>query len=428
MRFASLPFPLQFTLATASVCFNPSYDGSPDRALAAFESWEHTWTQQGIDAARFTRPCRMRVLAMNGRLDEALRAGTVEAGVRDLHEEWLSAPARTFEALLRVQRGEFREALSLAETTRQIIMLHDISPTISGDLEGFALFLAHWARGTTISARQTLEELTGPVRPDFAAVHTTAGLIELALAMFALQEARWYDAAEITGRMLENLTLNDPFGVTPLVHAVASLAHAALGDETQAVDSLRKCDTRAPGISRALHGFVGSITLQTRHWLRDPDLLAHARRLAEWARGEDLPLIELEALDVVAHETASPDTALIERATALASRVDPPIGDAILGHIRALTQTHEPGAPDPEERLLSELGIWQPLPPVGQLTGREREIALFTALGYSSKHIAERLHLSARTIETHLAHVYGKLGVGGREELRRWFSRRREAQ
>ena len=84
------------------------------------------------------------------------------------------------------------------------------------------------------------------------------------------------------------------------------------------------------------------------------------------------------------------------------------------------------GDADADERLLSELGIWMPLPPVTQLTGREREIALFTALGYSSRYIAERLQLSVRTVETHLTNVYTKLGIDGREELRRWFSRGRE--
>ncbi|MCA0345504.1 MAG: LuxR C-terminal-related transcriptional regulator [Actinobacteria bacterium] len=48
------------------------------------------------------------------------------------------------------------------------------------------------------------------------------------------------------------------------------------------------------------------------------------------------------------------------------------------------------------------------------------------ALGYSSRYVAERLQLSARTVETHLTHVYTKLGIDGREELRHWFSRERE--
>jgi DNA-binding NarL/FixJ family response regulator len=51
------------------------------------------------------------------------------------------------------------------------------------------------------------------------------------------------------------------------------------------------------------------------------------------------------------------------------------------------------------------------------LTGREREVALLAAQGLATKDIASRLHLSARTVDTHLARIYRKLGVTGRAEL-----------
>ncbi len=425
-RLESVPFEMQFTLAVTSICFAPAYSGKPELALQEFEYWEERWASHGVDARRITQACRMRVLSLNGRLDEAFTAGTHIEGTHDLEAEWLSAPARTFEALLRVQKGEFREALSLAETTRKIILLHEISPTISGDLEGFTIFLAHWARGTTISARRALELIAAPARPDINAVHAHSGLVDLAIILFSLQEARWYDAADLSERLLVTLQKSDPFGILSILHAASALAYAALGERERALGALhRSAQRREPGLSLALKGFMGDLTLQARYWLRDPDLVAHARSLAAWAQEEHLPLIELKALDVIAHETATPDPALLLRAEALAEAIDPPIGGAILAHIRTLAHADNADV-DPEERLLSELGIWLPLPPVMQLTGREREIALFTALGYPSKYIAERLHLSARTIETHLAHVYAKLGLEGREELRRWFSNSRE--
>lgn len=52
-----------------------------------------------------------------------------------------------------------------------------------------------------------------------------------------------------------------------------------------------------------------------------------------------------------------------------------------------------------------------------QLTPREREVAMLAAGGLPSQAIANRLHLSVRTVETHLARVYLKLGIGGRTEL-----------
>ena len=51
------------------------------------------------------------------------------------------------------------------------------------------------------------------------------------------------------------------------------------------------------------------------------------------------------------------------------------------------------------------------------LSPREREIALLASNGLTSKEIAERLFLSARTVDNHLQNAYTKLGVTSRAEL-----------
>ena len=51
------------------------------------------------------------------------------------------------------------------------------------------------------------------------------------------------------------------------------------------------------------------------------------------------------------------------------------------------------------------------------LTRREREVALLASQGLANRDIAERLYVSPRTVESHLARIYGKLAVGGRAEL-----------
>ncbi|MEU5422629.1 helix-turn-helix transcriptional regulator, partial [Streptomyces sp. NPDC020667] len=51
------------------------------------------------------------------------------------------------------------------------------------------------------------------------------------------------------------------------------------------------------------------------------------------------------------------------------------------------------------------------------LTEGERRVADRAAAGETNRAIAERLHLTTRTVETHLSAVYRKLGISGRGEL-----------
>ena len=51
------------------------------------------------------------------------------------------------------------------------------------------------------------------------------------------------------------------------------------------------------------------------------------------------------------------------------------------------------------------------------LTAREHEVALLATGGLTSHEIAARLVLSTRTVDTHLARVYRKLGITGRDQL-----------
>jgi DNA-binding CsgD family transcriptional regulator/pimeloyl-ACP methyl ester carboxylesterase len=60
-------------------------------------------------------------------------------------------------------------------------------------------------------------------------------------------------------------------------------------------------------------------------------------------------------------------------------------------------------APQPAEPPLSLQGL--------TLTDRETEVLRLLASGLTNKAIADRLVLSVRTVETHVAHVYAKLGV-----------------
>jgi DNA-binding NarL/FixJ family response regulator len=62
---------------------------------------------------------------------------------------------------------------------------------------------------------------------------------------------------------------------------------------------------------------------------------------------------------------------------------------------------------------------------IDRLTPREQDVLLLLARGYTYKEIAARLHLSVKTIETHVSSVLRKLQLSNRNELTRWAARRR---
>jgi DNA-binding NarL/FixJ family response regulator len=70
--------------------------------------------------------------------------------------------------------------------------------------------------------------------------------------------------------------------------------------------------------------------------------------------------------------------------------------------------------------------VSQPLDPeLDLLTRREREVLRFIARGYAYKEVAHELHISVKTVETHVSAVLRKLQLSSRYELTRWAADRR---
>jgi DNA-binding NarL/FixJ family response regulator len=78
----------------------------------------------------------------------------------------------------------------------------------------------------------------------------------------------------------------------------------------------------------------------------------------------------------------------------------------------------DPGAP-------GAVGVAGVDPELDQLTAREREVLRYIARGYAYKQIARQLHISIKTVETHVSAVLRKLQLSNRYELTRWATDRR---
>ncbi len=64
-------------------------------------------------------------------------------------------------------------------------------------------------------------------------------------------------------------------------------------------------------------------------------------------------------------------------------------------------------------------------PELDLLTPREREVLRLIARGFAYKQIARQLHISVKTVETHVSAVLRKLQLSNRYELTQWATDRR---
>ena len=68
------------------------------------------------------------------------------------------------------------------------------------------------------------------------------------------------------------------------------------------------------------------------------------------------------------------------------------------------------------QKLMAHLSSQKEVSLVEQLTEREMEVLSLTAKGYTNKAIGVQLGISDRTVQGHLAHIFGKLQAGSRTE------------
>ena len=78
-------------------------------------------------------------------------------------------------------------------------------------------------------------------------------------------------------------------------------------------------------------------------------------------------------------------------------------------------ETDQPEATIAQEHLTSA-------EPTGDLTPREREVAVLVARGLTNRQISTELSISERTAGNHVAKILKKLGLNSRAQIASWVS------
>jgi len=233
--------------------------------------------------------------------------------------------------------------------------------------------------------------------------------------------------------------------------AACALAHAAIeaGDPHRALDILLRAGggselrrlqpTVRPGYLETLTkaALATGDTELAAHWAerahKEAEQLglptqraAALRSLAQVAAHLGDPVGAAQLFTAAATQSAQSGATLLEaQSLLLASRHRAAAGDAadaaVMWH-HGYRLSSEGGA-----RLLAGLAEHirpavlgtrpEPAGELAELTNREREIAGLIAEGLSSQAIAAKLHLSPRTVETHLSRIYRKTGASSRAAL-----------
>lgn len=392
--------------------------GDPEAGHAMMDALERELNPEPSAERSAIQSERVMLFATMGELQSAWRNVPDPDSVSSMPIEWERGPARIVSSLLLGQHGEFASALRVSDRAASYALMGERPQTDLARSMQFASFINFWRCGATEAARYSLEGMLSNSQNDLYFV----GYVELASSLMSLSDGKWGLAVQRAERLVDRLGQRDPYGLSSLAHAAHALGLAALGEKDGSRRAIRAAEAQHPGLAQAMLGYVRVLTLRARQWNSEENVAVRGLKLASWARSEELPTVELLALHVVAMEERSDARGYLARIREAAARIEPPLSAAVLAHCEELIEG-KVAWESPAARGLTELGIWMPLPDTDELSAREREVAMFASLGYSSRWIAEQFHLSVRTVDTHLRHVFTKLQVSGRDELRHWFRR-----
>jgi len=423
-------------------------------ALAAHEAARGRLTDPEQVAAVDAR--RAALLAGAGRPAEALRiadsialpiTGTTQVELAAARAVSLLSLGRCDEAVLISRQAAADHAALPGWYARRGIAQHVLN-------EGHALSYS----GRYLEARAVLEPAAARAR----ATHAAGAWVwfEMALAEIARDTGRGRETIRRFQAVAEEANAAGQDAALVWAHVGVAQGHLLLGAAEPAAVALRRADE--VGDSPVATSFA--TRERTRAWLdacRGDIATARDRLRAsvEQVRRDQMLIFEQALLcDLVRFGAAGEALARLEE---LAGLVDGPLVQIHAAHARAIVERDAASLADASARYEQLDVLWLAAESAAELaelhrthargrlaaaaaqrsaglaaragelrtpvlargggveplTPREREVALLAAGGRTSPEIGEHLGLSTRTVDTHLARVYRKLGIAGRAEL-----------
>lgn len=281
---------------------------------------------------------------------------------------------------------------------------------------------------------------TGPV------IITFGGGANVARGMGLIRQGLLGDALEALLPGIESLRDSDPQQLLGLCISMAAYAAAKLGRGDVAARLVAEHRERPAMFLVTAHerAFMAAAREYRAH---DGVGLAELKVLADGARNQQAPLLELNAL-ALAVELG--DDSPVERLLQICPSVEGAWSESIFQLCQGMTAGIGGADSGPATVRLPRLKnagkgpatVFGTLPllahqlvaaagPSGAqdvpahadrdanmlLTRREREITSLVAEGYTDREIADRLQLSVRTVEGHLYRCYAKMSISGRHEI-----------
>ena len=172
-----------------------------------------------------------------------------------------------------------------------------------------------------------------------------------------------------------------------------------IGEADNAIDAAEMISSRKPDLvllDVRLPGGGGSYVVeQVRR--SDPSVRFLAFTVSA-ERHDVLRLLQAGVDGYVTKATFGPDLPDLVEAAASGQR---PVSADVAGYLL-----------DIDEDIIEAAGI-------EKLTPRERDVVNLIARGYTYRETAARMEISVKTLETHMRHIFDKLGVASRHELSR---------